>query len=138
MTTTETLLQRLRACPAVRELAAEMAKPYYDGTGWGALVDQTLHLLTTPVSPLWPYYRAVLRVLAEGRDGRWKVVGHDPDAYLGSTARYKRPDGRRSQVYYSRMAANRKMLEARRRHWSRLERGPDKAFLDKVAEVLCA
>jgi len=99
-------LTRLRACPAVRELAEEMALPYYDGTGWGALVDQTLHLLTNPTSPLWPYYRAVLRTLAEGRDtsGMWV-------------------DARKNYV-------------SRGEHWSRLERGPVEKFLAEILTVL--
>ena len=104
--TTDTLIQRLRACPAVRALAGDIADSLPFSSHWEQEYEWAIDALTTTTSPLWPYYRAVLRTLAEGRDtsGMWV-------------------DARKNYV-------------SRGEHWSRLERGPDEAFLSECLTVL--
>ena len=155
MTTTDTIA-RLRACPAVRELAEEMARDLHNAAAdymgmqailvWEygppdvkrAWVAGVLRSLTTPTSPLWPYYRAVLRALAERRDGRWGVEYVEKHPEIGPhwyatgpdpQIQWVGPDGTEEDAIIERD-------EWKRDHWSRLEHGPDEAFLAELLAVL--
>ena len=129
MTTTNTLA-RLRACPAVRELAGDIADSLPFSSHWEQEYEWAIDALTTPTSPLWPYYRAVLRTLAEGRDGRWQIEQREgliswsywtPESMKGAP---------RDDI------ADRCSRRDKHDHWSCIERGPDEAFLAECCEVL--
>lgn len=138
MTTTDTLIQRLRACPAVRALAGDIADSLPFSSHWEQEYEWAINALTNPTSPLWPYYRAMLRVLAEGRDGRWKVVINSDHKWRAHFEFESGPRTTRMSVPGALTPAHAAiaMDDAKTARWSRIEHGPDEAFLAEVLTVL--
>ena len=85
MTTTDTLIARLRQCEAIRDLAEARAKKLHSrmkvvaGCGY---VEPQLDLILAPSDP---YAMAGLRAVCERADGRWEgwrsTESPGPDAY---------------------------------------------------------
>ena len=118
MTTTDTLIARLRQCEAIRDLALERARRRYHAEArethgeahfpW-PMPDREERVVTEIdliLAPSDPYAMAGLRAVCERADGRWEgwrsTESPGPDAY-----------------------------------WSRLEHGPVEALLAEAVEVLC-